>query len=90
MNVGTDHSQDDTDRCDAGRETVPPQSLAPVFDLIRRELDQLDAVRLTVTWQTGTGNMTVDLQRDDWLRVTLTGDAPARTFVLDPEWGAAT
>lgn len=69
--------------------TGPPVELAGVVGLVRRQAADLDALEVAVTWRTSTGEMQVDFRAGDYVRITFAGDAPARQWLLPPEWGAA-
>lgn len=59
-----------------------PQAVAT----LRHQLAAENLVQLAKTWRTLDGEMTIDYRPGDYLRIRLTGDAPERTYVLDPDW----
>jgi hypothetical protein len=67
----------------------PPAELAPVIELVRRQAVDLDALEVAVTWRTSTGQMEVAYRVSDYLRITFSGDDPARSWCLPPDWMAA-
>ena len=61
-------------------------------DLIGRTRDYAHHENLPFcsrTFRTRDGLVTVDYQRDKLVRVTFTGDAPARSYTLPADWPAS-
>lgn len=56
---------------------------------LRADATARGAVAASVTFRTADGEVTLDWRAGDWLRVTFSGDAPERTYVLPPDWNAA-
>lgn len=69
-----------------------PDRLATTVDLpeavatLHAQVAAEELVGLAKTWRTADGEMTIDYRPGDYLRIELAGDAPARTFVLEPDW----
>lgn len=61
--------------------------LVELVDQVRVDAEHRGAVGASFTFRTLDGEVCVDWRREDWLKVTLTGDAAERTYVLDPTWG---
>lgn len=63
--------------------------LAQLANQVRAETEERGATAGSLTWRTADGEVTLDYRAGDWLKITFAGDAPERTYVLSPDWGAS-
>lgn len=60
--------------------------LVELVDQVREDAERRGAIASKQTFTTADGEVEVDYRAGDWLRITFTGDAHARTHVLSPNW----
>jgi hypothetical protein len=64
----------------------PKSDLADAAEELRKDARARGVTEATGTLGTLDGEITLEYRAEDYLRITFTGDAPERSYLLAPDW----